>query len=226
MVVIALVGCTLLWGGALAAQAQESVDGRAVYQTSCAGCHQVDGRGIPGTFPPLADNPRVADIAYVADVIVNGLAGELEVGATIYDGRMPAIDLSDAERAAVIDYIQTGFDGSPQSSAAPGPAGEDGFPWTTVFLFGVIVAMVTGVALIANPAPPAPATRSYTWGTAIVIVLYFVISTVWLPSQLLDDPAMADWPEAVRGLMASAVWMVALGAGMIGLRWAQKSGRL
>ncbi|MEO8718111.1 MAG: c-type cytochrome, partial [Burkholderiales bacterium] len=34
-----------------------AVDGRSAYERQCAACHQPDGRGVPGNFPPLAANP-------------------------------------------------------------------------------------------------------------------------------------------------------------------------
>lgn len=80
-------------------------DGAAVYNQSCASCHQPGGVGVAGSFPPLAGNVRVADPAYVEDVIVNGLSGPIEVDGVRYDTAMPAVDLSDDDRAAVVEYI-------------------------------------------------------------------------------------------------------------------------
>ena len=80
-------------------------DGAAVYAEKCATCHQPGGVGLPGSFPPLAGNPAATDPAYVEDVIRNGLSGPLEVDGVNYDAVMVAVDLSDDERAAVVEYV-------------------------------------------------------------------------------------------------------------------------
>ncbi len=36
-------------------------DGNALYMQTCAACHQADGKGLPGAFPPLAGSPIVND---------------------------------------------------------------------------------------------------------------------------------------------------------------------
>ena len=57
------------------AGAQEGPDGREVYLANCAACHQGNGTGVPGSFPPLVDNPNIGDAAYVETVIREGLSG-------------------------------------------------------------------------------------------------------------------------------------------------------
>jgi ubiquinol-cytochrome c reductase cytochrome c subunit len=89
------------------ARAQEGIDGREVYLTNCSACHQPDGLGAPGSFPPLSGNPNVQDAAYVKTVITGGLSGPIEVLGETYDGVMPPFaSLSDAEIDAVTEYIQ------------------------------------------------------------------------------------------------------------------------
>ena len=36
-------------------------DGQALYTATCAACHQAEGTGLPGAFPPLAGSPVVND---------------------------------------------------------------------------------------------------------------------------------------------------------------------
>src|SRR5690606_28014953 len=36
----------------------EAVDGAQVFQSICAACHQPDGQGLPGAFPPLVGHAR------------------------------------------------------------------------------------------------------------------------------------------------------------------------
>ncbi|AEB12899.1 c-type cytochrome [Marinithermus hydrothermalis] len=85
-------------------------EGSEVYAASCAGCHQAEGQGIPGTFPPLAENPNLEDAAYVVKVILNGRQGPLEVKGTTYNGAMPGFgQLSDRQVAAVATYVRNSW---------------------------------------------------------------------------------------------------------------------
>ncbi len=106
--------------------------GPAVYAERCALCHQPDGTGIPGIFPALAGNARSADPAYVDDVIRNGLTGPIEIDGVPYEAAMPTVDLSDEERAAVVDYVVSlatsapGTDVDTTESAGPVPGADTG----------------------------------------------------------------------------------------------------
>ncbi len=89
------------------AGAQENAEGQDIYLTNCSSCHQPNGLGVPGSFPPLSGNPNVQDSEYVGGVIVGGLSGPIEVLGETYDGVMPPFaSLSEAEIAAVTEYIQ------------------------------------------------------------------------------------------------------------------------
>ena len=90
--------------------AEDSVSGAAVYEENCEMCHDVGGVGIPEEIPPLAGNPNIDDLEYLARVIREGLSGQIEVGGEIYDDEMEGFsELSDSEVTALIDYIQGGF---------------------------------------------------------------------------------------------------------------------
>ncbi|MFV9672652.1 MAG: c-type cytochrome [Acidimicrobiia bacterium] len=89
------------------AKAQAEDEGQSVYATNCSACHQPDGLGIPGSFPPLSGNPNVEDSAYVRSAITEGLSGPIEVLGETFDGVMPPFaSLSDADIDAVTAYIQ------------------------------------------------------------------------------------------------------------------------
>ncbi len=96
-------------------------DGASVYADNCAGCHQPDGSGVSGVFPPLADNPNAADAAYVERVIREGLSGPIEVLGETYDSSMPPFPLSDSDMAAVVAHVQSlaGGEGPSDTTAAP-----------------------------------------------------------------------------------------------------------
>jgi mono/diheme cytochrome c family protein len=96
-------------------QEQQRYDsGRAVYAANCLGCHQEDGRGLPGLAPPLAGSAMVLGPAGVtARIVLNGKEGAV--------GLMPPIGgkMSDDEVAAVLTYIRRewGNTGSPIDAA-------------------------------------------------------------------------------------------------------------
>ena len=111
-----------------AALAQDAEQGEETYQRFCASCHGVDGLGIPGAFPPLVDNVKALDGAYVADVIENGLAGPIDVNGVAYDGNMPALtSLDDSQIEDVIAFLATNFERAAADTPAttiPPPAGS------------------------------------------------------------------------------------------------------
>ena len=91
----------------LVGQAQAQ-DGQAVYQQNCAACHQADGKGLTGAFPPLADSDWIKERtpAEVATSVLSGIQGEMVVNGVTYNNIMPAQShLSDAEIAAAVTYV-------------------------------------------------------------------------------------------------------------------------
>jgi cytochrome c oxidase cbb3-type subunit II len=81
--------------------------GQALYATYCAACHQANGEGVPGQFPPLKGSSAVnrPDATKHIDVVLNGLQGARVSGIT-YTNPMPAYGatLNDADVAAIVDY--------------------------------------------------------------------------------------------------------------------------
>jgi nitrite reductase (NO-forming) len=86
---------------------QERIElGQAVYQTNCIACHQADGAGIAGAFPPLAASDYLnADLDRAIDTVLNGLEGEVTVNGTVYNNLMPSLGLSDEQVANVLTYV-------------------------------------------------------------------------------------------------------------------------
>jgi mono/diheme cytochrome c family protein len=96
--------------------------GSHVYQTNCSSCHQLNGQGTPGAFPPLAGNPAVTgDPMKVIHIVKYGLTGAVNVGGKTYNGMMPAwgTQLTDADIASAITYVRGawGNQGSPVTAA-------------------------------------------------------------------------------------------------------------
>ncbi|WP_287417296.1 c-type cytochrome [Oceanithermus sp.] len=96
---------------AAAAETTATVDGKAAYAANCAGCHQAEGQGVPGAFPPLKGNPvLVKDATYPALVVLFGLQGQIEVNGAAYNGAMPPLGhLDDATVAALVNYLLQEF---------------------------------------------------------------------------------------------------------------------
>lgn len=121
-------------GAPVAATAEEPAaeaglpDGAQVYG-SCSGCHQANGQGVPGTFPPLAGHAPdlfAADPEYLAQVVLFGLQGPITVEGSQYSGVMPAWheSLSDAQIAAVLNYVLTSW-GNEETVAEEEPYGAE-----------------------------------------------------------------------------------------------------
>ncbi len=91
--------------------ATQTADGAEVFNNTCVACHQTDGKGKAGEFPPLAGN---ADLFLAPDfvpaVALNGLAGPIDINGQKLDKEMPAFDfLSDGEIAAVVNYVRSNW---------------------------------------------------------------------------------------------------------------------
>ncbi|HEU4709406.1 MAG TPA: cytochrome c [Methylophilaceae bacterium] len=94
---------------AAAKTAGPSISGATVYNGKCSSCHQPNGQGVPGAFPPLAGSPFVVeDPAIPVRIVLRGLHGQIEVEGATYNGVMPAWAdlLTDAEIAAVVSHIR------------------------------------------------------------------------------------------------------------------------
>ncbi len=96
--------------------------GRQVYAQNCQPCHQQDGRGLAGVFPPLVGSEWVTGPEEtVIRILLNGLQGPVEVAGATYNGLMPAWrdPLPDADIAAVAAYIRQW---APNAAGAVEPA--------------------------------------------------------------------------------------------------------
>ncbi len=92
-------------GGAV----KSSVDGAAIFQAKCVACHQANGQGVPGVFPPLAGSEWVTGKPEVlASILLHGISGKLHVKGTEYNSQMPLFKdlLKDDEIAGVLTYIR------------------------------------------------------------------------------------------------------------------------
>ena len=82
--------------------------GETLYLANCAACHQKDGTGLPGAFPPLAGSDYIdRNPDALLEATIRGLSGPITVNGEQYDNVMPAMAyLSDEELATLLSWIQ------------------------------------------------------------------------------------------------------------------------
>ncbi len=90
----------------------DAASGRDLYIAQCSACHQANGEGLPGVFPPLKGSGVVNkdDASKHIQVVLHGTQGG-RAGGVVYAAPMPpfAATLSDAEIAGIIDYERSSW---------------------------------------------------------------------------------------------------------------------
>jgi len=91
-------------------RAEKIDEGGRLYSQNCAACHQPEGQGIAGAFPPLAGSDYLLDDPQRAiGVVLNGLSGPVVVNGETYDGVMPGVLLSDADISNILTFVLNSF---------------------------------------------------------------------------------------------------------------------
>lgn len=113
--------------------------GRAVFEVVCSVCHNSDGKGKPGTVPPLAGSEWVLGSPNrLIRIPLSGLSGPVQVNGTDWNLSMPAMGaaLPDDDLAAVLTYIRQSW-GNKASAITPeqvhavrAEIGNRSQPWT------------------------------------------------------------------------------------------------
>ncbi len=87
------------------------LDGKALFATSCAMCHQAEAQGVPGAFPPLAKSDYLANISNskrqeLVEIVLRGKTGKIKVNGQEYNGVMtPVAGLDDEKLATLLSYV-------------------------------------------------------------------------------------------------------------------------
>jgi mono/diheme cytochrome c family protein len=207
-------------------------EGASVYTSVCQACHQADGVGVEGVFPPLRNNENVTDPAYVENVVRNGRSGELIANGVTYNGVMPGFALSDQEVEAVVAYVVAGFPelGGDDTAAAVAPGAGTaatelpGFSGTAAALAFVIAGIAIAAVVLPQVAARGDATAwswPAAWMKSAAIVLFFAVATVYLPSQILASGPVSRASRTVQDLVGTGVWALMLGLGLY-LLWRGK----
>ena len=82
--------------------------GKAAYLANCAACHQPEGTGLPGAFPPLAASDYIKGKSKqdIVSSVLRGITGKITVNGVEYNNVMPAMShLSDADVANIVTFV-------------------------------------------------------------------------------------------------------------------------
>ena len=94
------------------ANGYDATKGEQLFSANCSACHQANGEGVPGAFPPLKGNSVVNDANPSAHIhaVLFGLEGTTVDGVK-YESAMPEFGttLSDDDIAAIIDYERSSW---------------------------------------------------------------------------------------------------------------------
>lgn len=87
------------------------IQGRDIYLTNCASCHQKDGKGLRKLIPPLAGSDYLKKFQNEsAQLIKKGATRNITVNGVNYKPTMPAHEhLTDLEIAEVLTYINNSW---------------------------------------------------------------------------------------------------------------------
>ncbi len=80
--------------------------GEKIYKEKCQVCHQENGMGIEGAFPPLVNaDYLLEDKVRAIRQVLKGSSGEITVNGKVYNGVMPPQVETDEDAIAVINYV-------------------------------------------------------------------------------------------------------------------------
>ena len=90
---------------------QYMVQGKRLYLTHCANCHQKNGEGLAQLYPPLAKSDYLmSDLKRAACIIKNGVEGEITVSGRVFSQPMPGIEtLTPIEVAEILTYVSNSW---------------------------------------------------------------------------------------------------------------------
>jgi mono/diheme cytochrome c family protein len=139
------------YGQVLASQPMDPIgkrraNGKKVYTATCSLCHQPNGLGTPGSFPPLDGSEWVVgSIDRLVRIPQNGLSGPIKIKGEQWNAAMPAMGavLSDEDMADLLLYIRSEW----SNKASPvevdhvkkvrGQIADRSAPWTEAELLAV-----------------------------------------------------------------------------------------
>ncbi|PTU02246.1 hypothetical protein DBR45_13310, partial [Pseudomonas sp. HMWF031] len=191
-------------------------DGAQVYKSYCAACHQMDGSGVPGSFPPQKGHAvemfnletGITGRQYLVKVVNYGLTGSIEVNGIDYSGNMPAWKgaLSDQQIADVLNFIVTSFGNDNQLQ-------KPFLPYTANEINAIANEDISGTDVyrlrlsMIGQKPPNPANKvsdksdALTLDEALSSPIYIAAQN---SSQIERLPSLQVW-EGVKGAHYDAI---------------------
>jgi hypothetical protein len=145
--------------------AAPAVAATGTYQMVCTTCHQAEGQGVPGAFPPLAGSSwMTGDAETPIRIVLLGLSGEVEVNGKKFNAVMPPPPgLSDTQIAEAITFARSNFGNSAGAvDAAAVKRVRDSLAGRTQMWTGAELLALRGAAgggeapAAAGAAAPAP----------------------------------------------------------------------
>src|ERR1700747_2855217 len=98
-------------GGGAGAPPDPKVVGKALFSSNCITCHQANGQGLPGQYPPLAGSEIVLGDASnrLIAIVLKGLQGPVTVKGQSFNNSMQAWEgqYTDAQLAAILTYVRS-----------------------------------------------------------------------------------------------------------------------
>src|SRR6266446_2999980 len=93
------------------AAADPKVVGKALFSSNCITCHQANGQGLPGQYPPLAGSEIVLGPAlnHTVAIVLKGLQGPVTVKGQAFNNSMQAWEgqYTDQQLAAILTYVRS-----------------------------------------------------------------------------------------------------------------------
>ena len=85
--------------------------GKKLFSANCVTCHQANGQGQPGQFPPLAGSEFVLGDASnrLIAIVLKGLQGQVQVKGQAFNNAMQAWEgqYTDQQLAAILSYVRS-----------------------------------------------------------------------------------------------------------------------
>ena len=87
------------------------VVGKALFSANCITCHQANGEGLPGQYPPLAGSEVETGDAtnQLIAIVLKGLQGPVEIKGKPFNNSMQAWEgqYTDQQLAAILTYVRS-----------------------------------------------------------------------------------------------------------------------